>query len=124
MEKVEETIDSLNYISKNVNKLRKEYLKVLEKEKREKQNKTKQKESNSYYLEPVKVSSVFIQFFKLIPEHEYSRIYCYRKVFEYLKKHQLLTLDEITISSDIQCLFKENDVKLLNLHKCLEWHFT
>lgn len=123
MEKIDETIDNLNYISKNINKLRKDYLKVLEEEKRLLKNKTKQKENNLYYLEPVKVSNVFIKFFKLLPEHEYSRIYCYRKVFEYLKKHQLLTLDEVTISSDIQCLFKDNDIRLNNLHKCLEWHF-
>ncbi len=123
MDKLEESVESLNYISKNVIKLRKEYLKVLEKQKKVVQHKTKQQEANAYYLQPLKVSNVFVQFFKLIPEHEYSRIFCYRKVFEYIKKNQLLTLDEITVSSDIKCLFKVSEVKLSNMHEALEWHF-
>ena len=123
MEKLEETIESLTYISKNINKLRKTYLKVLEKEKKVISNKTKLLNNNSYYLESVKVSDIMVQFFKLLPSHEYSRIFCYRKVFEYLKKHQLLTMDEVTLSSDIECLFKEGDITLMNLHERLEWHF-
>lgn len=123
MDKVEQTINDLDYITKNVGKLRKKYLKELQKERRELQMKIKQYDANKYYLSPVKVSCEFIQFFRLLPEHEYSRVYCYRRVFEYLKKNQLLTLGEVTVSSDVACLFKDGDVTLFNLYKRLEWHF-
>jgi len=123
MEKLEETIESLNYVSKNVNKLRKDYLKQLNNDLKVLKNKTKQMDANSYYLRPVKISSTLAQFFKLLPDHEYSRVFCYRKVFEYLKKNQLLTLEEVTISSDVGCLFKVDEVSLMTLHKALEWHF-
>ncbi len=124
MDKIQETSEKLDYIYKNVSKLRKEYIKELKKETIIIKKKEKQVEENAYYLSPVKVSNDFIQFFKLLPEHQYSRIFCYRKVFEYLKKHQLLTLEEITISSDIECIFKTNKgITLRNLATFLEWHF-
>ena len=118
----EDTLRQLNDLTKRTLALRKSYLPVLERYVKEEKRKQKTKQLHAFYLEPVPVSKRFIRFFKLLPEHPYSRVFCYRKVFEYLKKHQLLTNEDIMIIDDIQWLFQGTPT-LSTMDVALEHHF-
>lgn len=120
----DQILTDLNTLTTDVLSMRKQYLPLLQKHIKDEKSKNKTKQLYSFYLEPVKVSRKFIRFFKLLPEHPYSRVFCYRKVFEYLKKHQLLTNEEITVIDDIAWLFKGTSVSLQNMDQCLEHHFV